>query len=56
VFSGVLFSQIGSAFDQRGFFQELFRWTQVVDSAAYPLTLGGFAAYVILWLESRRHE
>jgi hypothetical protein len=27
---------------------------KVVNSAAYPLTLGGFAAYVVLWLDSRR--
>lgn len=56
VLSGVLFFQVGSAFDARGLFQELFRWAQVVNSAAYPLTLGGFAAYVVLWLESRRQE
>jgi hypothetical protein len=54
VLAGVLFFEVGSTFDQRGFYQELFRWTHVVNSAAYPLTLGGFAAYVVLWLESRR--
>jgi hypothetical protein len=56
VLSGLLFFQVGSAFDRRGFFQELFKWAQVVNSAAHPLTLGGFAAYAILWLESRRQR
>jgi hypothetical protein len=54
--SGVLTSLLlfeVSSFDQRGLFQELFKWGQVANSTAQPLTLGGFALYVILWLENR---
>jgi hypothetical protein len=43
-----------SSFDGRGLFQELFKWAQVANSVAMPLTVGGFAMYVVLWLESRR--
>jgi hypothetical protein len=43
-----------SPFNQRGVFQELFKWSQMANSTAQPLTLGGFAVYVILWLEGRR--
>lgn len=54
--SGVLFFEVGSAFDQRGVFHALFRWAQVADSIAHPLTLGGFAVYVVFWLESPRER
>jgi hypothetical protein len=50
---GVLLFEV-SSFDQGGSFQELFRWGQVATSTAQPLTLGGFAVYVVLWLETRR--
>lgn len=51
--SGTLIFEI-SSLDQGGLFQTLFRWGQVANSLAQPLTLGGFAVYVVLWLESRR--
>ena len=51
--SGALFFQI-SSLDQSGLFQSLFRWGQIASSIAQPLTLGGFAVYVVLWLEGRR--
>lgn len=51
--TGVLLFEV-SSFDQRGLFQELFKWGQVANSMAQPLTLGGFAVYVVLWLEDRR--
>lgn len=53
VLSGVLYFQI-SSINQRGLFQELFKWGQIANSTAQPLTLGGFAVYVVLWLEGRR--
>ncbi len=51
--TGLLLFEV-SSFDQRGLFQELFRWGQVANATAQPLTLGGFAVYVVLWLENRR--
>ena len=53
VLSGVLYFEI-SSLDQGGLFQELFKWGQIANSTAQPLTLGGFAVYVVLWLEGRR--
>jgi hypothetical protein len=53
VSTGLLYFEV-SSFDQRGVFQELFKWGQIANSTAQPLTLGGFALYVILWLEGRR--
>jgi hypothetical protein len=51
--TGVLIFEV-SSFEQRGLFQTLFRWGQITNSTTQPLTLGGFALYVVLWLESRR--
>jgi hypothetical protein len=51
--SGVLFFEV-SSLDQRGLFETLLRWGQVANSTAQPLTLGGFAVYVVLWLEGSR--
>ena len=53
--TGVLLFEV-SSFEQQGLFQELFRWSQVVNVTAQPATLGGFALYVILWLEERRRH
>jgi len=57
VLSGALTSALlfeVSSLEQRGLFQTLFRWGQIATSTAQPLTLGGFAVYVVLWLENRR--
>jgi hypothetical protein len=54
--SGALFFEVGVNFDQGDLFQELFKWAQLANSVAQPLTVGGFAAYVILWLEIRRRQ
>jgi hypothetical protein len=51
--SGVLIFEV-SSLDQRGLFESLFKWGQIANSMAQPLTLGGFAVYVVLWLEGRR--
>ena len=53
VMTGLLYFEV-SPFNQRGLFQELFKWGQIAGSTAQPLTVGGFALYVILWLEGRR--
>ncbi|HWL90140.1 MAG TPA: hypothetical protein VNP90_02140 [Actinomycetota bacterium] len=53
--TGVLLFEV-SSFDQQGLFPELFRWSQVVNATAQPSTLGGFALYVIIWLEGRRRR
>lgn len=53
--SGVLFFEV-SNLDQRGLFETLARWAQVASFAAQPFTLGGFAVYVVLWLERRRER
>ena len=53
--SGVLVFQVGDiSFDGGGVFDELFRWAQIVNGIAQPMTVGTFAVYVILWLEARR--
>ena len=54
--SGALFFEVGVNFDQGDLFQELFKWAQLANSVAQPLTVGGFAAYVIIWLEIRRRQ
>ena len=36
-----------SAFNRGGLFQELFKWAQIANSTAQPLTIGGFAVYVV---------
>ena len=51
--TGVLIFET-SSFDQGGLFQELFKWAQIANATAQPLTVGGFAVYVVLWLENRR--
>lgn len=51
--TGVLIFEV-SSFDGRGLFETLFKWAQIANSVAQPLTLGGFALYVMLWLEGRR--
>lgn len=50
---GVLFFEV-SNLDRRGLFEALFKWGQIANSTAQPLTIGGFALYVMLWLEGRR--
>ena len=51
--SAILFFQV-SNLGQRGFFETLARWAQITTFAAQPLTIGGTAVYVVLWLEGRR--
>jgi hypothetical protein len=51
--SGVLFFEV-SNINQGGLFQTLARWAQIANFAAQPFTIGGAAAYVVLWLEGRR--
>ncbi len=53
VATSLLYFEVTS-FNRGGLFQELFKWGQIANSTAQPLTLGGFALYVILWLEGRR--
>jgi hypothetical protein len=43
-----------SNIDQRGLFETLFKWAQITNATAQPFTIGGFALYVMLWLEGRR--
>ena len=50
---GVLFFEV-SNLDRPGLFEALYKWGQIANSAAQPLTVGGFALYVMLWLEDRR--
>ncbi len=50
----ILLPQVNFSFGGRGLFQALSRWAQVAQLVAQPATLGGFAVYVVLWLESRR--
>lgn len=50
----VLLPQVNFSFDGRGLFQTLSRWAQIAQLVAQPATLGGFAVYVVLWLEGRR--
>ena len=53
--SALLYLQVGvSLFEGTGIFDTLVRWSQVVTLVAQPLTLGGFAVYVVFWLEPRR--
>jgi len=52
---GVLLFEV-SNLDQPGLFEALYKWSQVVNATAQPLTIGGFALYVILWLEGRRRR
>ena len=54
--SGALFFEVGVNFDQGDLYQELFKWAQLANSLAQPLTVGGFAAYVTIWLEIRRRR
>ncbi len=52
--SGVLFFEVNNISFDGGTFDLMFRWGQIVSGVAQPLTIGGFAVYVILWLESGR--
>ena len=53
--SALLYLQVGaSLFEGTGIFDTLVRWSQLVSLVAQPLTLGGFAVYVVFWLEARR--
>jgi hypothetical protein len=52
--SGILIFETNNfPFDGGGLFAEMFKWSQIVSGVAQPLTMGGFAVYVILWLERR---
>jgi hypothetical protein len=50
---GVLFFEV-SNLERPGLFEALYKWGQIANSTAQPLTIGGFALYVMLWLEGRR--
>jgi hypothetical protein len=53
--SAILFLQVGiTLLEGSGVYDTLVRWSQLASSVAMPLTLGGFAIYAVLWLESRR--
>jgi len=53
--SSLLYLQVGSnLFGGTGLFDTLVRWSQLISLVAHPLTLGGSAVYVVLWLENRR--
>ena len=53
--SALLFLQVGfDTFGGAGVFQTLVRWSQLISLVAQPMTLGGSAVYVVLWLEGRR--
>jgi hypothetical protein len=55
--SALLFLQVGfDTFEGSGTFQTLVRWSQLISLVAQPMTLGGSAVYVILWLEGRRNR
>lgn len=52
--TGVLLFEVSNlSLDGGGLFVEIFKWAQIVSGVAQPLTMGGFAVYVILWLERR---
>jgi hypothetical protein len=50
---GVLIFEV-SNLNRPGLFETLYKWSQIAGAAAQPLTIGGFALYVMLWLEDRR--
>jgi hypothetical protein len=52
--SAVLFFQVSGVLDGQGIFETLVRWSQLVSVVATSTTVGGFAVYAVLWLESRR--
>jgi hypothetical protein len=53
--SALLYLQVGATlFEGNGLFDTLVRWSQLISLVAQPLTLGGFAVYVVFWLENRR--
>lgn len=54
--AALLYLQVGIEFRSTGFFDTLVRWSQLISLVAQPLTLGGFAVFVMLWLESRRQR
>ncbi len=52
--TGVLLFEVSNlSLDGGGLFVEIFKWAQIVSGVAQPLTIGGFAVSVILWLERR---
>jgi hypothetical protein len=52
--SALLYLQVGATlFEGTGLFDTLVRWSQLVSVVAQPLTLGGFAVYIVFWLERR---
>ena len=52
--SALLYLQVGATlFEGTGLFDTLVRWSQLISLVAQPLTLGGFAVYVVFWLETR---
>jgi hypothetical protein len=53
--SGIVFFALpGTDFGGPGLYDTFFRWSQLVNGVAMPLTLGGFAIYAVIWLEARR--
>jgi hypothetical protein len=53
--SALLYLQVGATmFEGTGLFDTLVRWSQLISLVAQPLTLGGLAVYVVLWLENWR--
>lgn len=55
--SALLYLQVGATlFEGTGLFDTLVRWSQLISVVAQPLTLGGFAVYVVLWLQNRSHR
>jgi hypothetical protein len=53
--SALLYLQVGATlFEGTGLFDTLVRWSQLISLVGQPLTLGGFAVYVVFWLDGRR--
>lgn len=55
--SGITSAIVLAGFDQNEIYQSLsswIRWIQVLQSAAYPLTVGAGIVYVVLWLDARK--
>jgi hypothetical protein len=55
--SALLYLQVGATlFEGTGLFDTLVRWSQLISLVAQPLTLGGFAVYVVFRLETGRRR
>jgi hypothetical protein len=55
--SGIGLAIVYGGFDQNEVFSSLagwIRWIQVLQSAAYPLTVGAGVVYGVLWLDGRK--